>query len=245
MYIVLLNSFSIMILAIGCWILLFTLCQSKHIEVNNKGNDSSSCCIEGTCLCGSLYEALLNVENDTVINITSSLVILHNATHMETKNNITIISNGATVTCNDSGSLDCLYCSNVIIKGITWDQCGDPNHPHIHYAIGFGITINVSIIACIFQYSKVCIVVAVYQLSSGILQVHNSRFLFNHIVNLSQCTGAGLYATLLINDGEYRGIQNSHVSIRGTLFYHNAVPYVQQDNDIITSGTLFCAFSLP
>ena len=169
MYIVFLNSFSNMILAIACWIFLFTLCQSKYIEVNNEGNDSSNCCIEGMCPCGSLYEALVHVENDTMINITSSLVTLHNATHMRTRNNITIIGNEATVACNDSGILDCYYCSNVVIKGITWDQCGDPNHSSIRYAIGFRITINVSIIACTFQYSKVCIVVSVHTLSSGIV----------------------------------------------------------------------------
>ena len=244
MHVVLLNSFSNMILAIGCWIFFFTLCQSNYVEVNNEGNESSSCCIEGTCLCGSLYGALASVENDTVINITSSLVTLHNATHMGIRNNITIIGNEVTVACNDSGSLDCLYCSNVAIKGIIWDRCGDPNNLSIRYAIGFGISINVSIIACTFQYSKVCIVVAVYTLSSGILQVHDSRFLFNHIANLSQCAAAGLYATLLINDGEYTGMQNSHVSIRGTLFYHNAVPYVKQGDNVLSSATLFCKFSL-
>ena len=128
-----------MIFAIGCWIFLFTLCQSKYIEVNNKGNDSSSCCMEGTCLCSSLFEALLNVEDDTVINITSSLVTLHNITHMGSgHNNVTIIGSNITVACNDSGVLDCFYCSNVVIKGITWDQCGDSNHLSILYAIYFG-----------------------------------------------------------------------------------------------------------
>ena len=56
---------------------------------------------------------------------------------------------------------------NVIIKGITWNRCGDTNHPSICYTVGFGITINVSIIPYTFQYSKVCIVVSVYTLSSG------------------------------------------------------------------------------
>ena len=49
----------------------FTLCQSKLIEVNSEGSDSNNCCIEGACLCGSLFKALLHIENDTVITITS------------------------------------------------------------------------------------------------------------------------------------------------------------------------------
>ena len=191
----LLTPFSNMIFAIGCWILLFTLYQSKYIEVNDKGNDSSSCCIEGTCLYSSLFEALFNVEDNTVINITSSLVTLHNVTHLGSGHNkIAIIGSNVTVACNDSGVLDCFYCSNVVVKGITWDQCGDPNHSSILYAINFGTSINISIMDCTFQYSKVCGVVFVQALS-GFLQFHHNRFLFNHVANSLQCTAAGLYAT--------------------------------------------------
>ena len=128
-YVVLLNPFSNMILAICCWIFTFTFCQGKYVEVNNEVNDSIDCCLMGTYLCGSLFEALSCIEDNSMINITSSLVTLHNAAHMESRKNITIIGNEVTVACNDSGSLDCLYCSNVVIKGIIWDQCGNPNDP--------------------------------------------------------------------------------------------------------------------
>ena len=234
-----------MIFAIGCWIFLFTLCQSKYIEVNNKGNDSSSCCTEGTCLCSSLFEALLNVEDDTVINITSSLVTLHNVTHMGSgHNNITIIGSNVTVACNDSGVLDCFYCSNVVIKGITWDQCGDPNHPSILYAFYFGIPSNLSIMECAFQCSKVCGVVYVQALSE-FLQIHDSKFLFNHVANPSQCTAVGVYGSLLITDDAYEVIQKTYFSIKRALFYHNGpYYYVIQPNDyILSSAALLCAFN--
>ena len=100
-----------MILAIGCWIFIITLCQGRYVEVNNEGNDSSDCCV-GTHVCGSLFKALLCTKDNAVINITSSVVTLHNTTHMGSRNNITIVGNGVTVACNDSGSLDCFYCSN-------------------------------------------------------------------------------------------------------------------------------------
>ena len=73
-----------------------TLCQGKVIEVNSEGKDSNACCKEGKCLCGSLFEALFHVENNTVINITSS-VPLHNSTHVERLENFTITGNNIIV----------------------------------------------------------------------------------------------------------------------------------------------------
>ena len=237
-----------MFLAIGCWIFLFTLCQSKYIEVNNEGTDSISCCLEGACLCGSLYKALLHVESDTVINITSSLVTLQDVTHMGSGyNNITIIGNGAMVACNDSGILRCLYCSNVVIKGITWDRCGDPKHPSIHHAFDFLTAVNTSIIGCTFQYSKVCIVILIYLLPSGFLRVHDSRFLFNHITNSSLCTAIGIYAALLIVDVDYQVTEKAYVSIKRTLFYHNGpYGYIKYPNGyIMTMAAILCFFGSP
>ena len=232
-----------MILAICCWIFTFTFCQGKYVEVNNEVNDSIDCCIIGTHLCGSLYKALSCIEDNSVINITSSLVTLHNAAHMRSRNNITIVGNEVTVTCNDTGSLDCLYCSNVVIQGITWDRCGNPNDSVIPYAIAFVTAVNVTITKCTFQYAKVCTVVVVYSLPSGFLKVHDSRFLFNHVTNPLQCAARDNYASLAIID--YTGLQNVHVSIRRTLFYHNG-PYldvVESDSYITNNPSLLCLFS--
>ena len=240
----LLDSFSNMIIAIGCWIFLFTLCQCKYIEVNNAGNDNSTCCIEGGCVCGSFYEALISVEDDTVINITSSLVTLHNVTHMGSgHSNITIIgSDDVTVACNNTGTLDCFFCTNVVIKGITWDHCGDPYHPSILYAIYFAAPINLSIENCTFQHSKVCAVIVVYTLISGFLQVHDSRILYHHIKNSSRCA-VGLYGSLLITDDPVIMMQKAYVSIKRTLFHHNG-PFenvaLPPTGYMLSSAALFC-----
>ena len=229
-----------MILFIAGWICLLALCQSKVIEVTIEGNDSIICCVEGKCPCGSLFKALLHVENNSVINITSS-VSLHNVTRigLETLNNITVTGNGVTVACNNSGIFTCLYCSNVIIQGITWDQCGDPNHPNNTHAIGFKVAINISIIACTFQHTKACFVVLL-PLSSGFVNVHDSRFLFNRVINLSQCSN-GIYSSLFITDGERETIQNVFISITGTLFYQNGISgYAEQALPVPTSATLNC-----
>ena len=137
-------------------ICLISPCRSKVIEVNNEGNESSSCCIKGACLCGSLCEALYHANNNSVINITSSLGMLQNVTYMGKGylNNVTISGNEVTVACSNSGVLRCSYCSNIFIKGITWDQCGNPNDLYFINDIGFTYVTNISITNCIFQYSK-------------------------------------------------------------------------------------------
>ena len=222
------NSFSYAVIA--CWFCLLKLCQSKYVEVNSKGNDSNDCCMYGTCLCGSLFEAILNVENDTMINITSS-VPLHNITRiglkLETLNNITITGNRVTVNCNNTGIFICLKCSNVVIQGITWNQCGDPNHPYYAIAVSIGNAINISIIRCTFQNSKVCYTL-VLSLLSGFAEIQDSRFLFNNIANVSKCVVNNMYnyGSLIINDAADTALQNIFVSIIKTLFYHNG--YVGQ-----------------
>ena len=229
-----------MILFIAGWICFLALCQSKVVEVNDEGNDSIVCCVEGVCPCGSLFKALLHVENNSVINITSS-VPLRNLTRigLVSLNNFTIIGNRVTVSCNNSGIFTCWYCSNVVIQGITWDQCGDPNHPNNTFAIGFRVAINISIIECTFQYTKACFVIFL-PLSSGFVNVNDSRFLFNQVTNLSQCFN-GLHGSLCIIDGERETIQNAVVSITSSLFYQNGMSdYTKQFLPIPSSATISC-----
>ena len=232
---ILLNSFSFAVLVITCWFCLLTLCQSKYIEVNRKGNDSTNCCIYGACLCGSLFEALINVENNTIINITSS-VPLHNITRsglqLKILNNITITGSRVTVDCNNTGIFICLNCSNVVIQGITWDQCGVPNHPDYIHAVAINNSINVSIIRCTFQHSKVCFAVSLLLLS-GFAEIQDSRFLFNRITNLSQCVNEFyIYSSLSILDPVAGNVtQTVFVTIIRTLFYHNG-PYNDIDQQL-------------
>ena len=210
----LLNSFSNMILAIGCWICLITFCQSKVIEVNSEGNDSIDCCSEGKCACASLFEALHNTSSNTVINITSS-ISLHNVIEVRNLSRITIIGNGVTVTCNNSGNVAFIYCTNVCIQGITWDQCGYPNNLYLNYAVFFLATGNVSIRECTFQNSEVCYVVIFNQVSEAVV-VENSRFLFNTVANSSLCE---YVASLDISSKE--NPETVYFFINETLFYHN------------------------
>ena len=233
--IVLLNLFSNMILAIGCWVFVIALCQSKTVEVNNEISDSIDCCSKESHQCGSLFKALVCIENNNVINITSSVVTLHNKTIIDSKNNIAIIGNGAIVACNSSGILYCANCSGIFISGIIWDQCGNPKDQFV-FAFLFVQSINISITACTFQYSKVCRVVLVYNTPSGFIKLHDNKFLFNHISNLTQCKAYEPYGCLLIIDEYQEEIQAANVSITRTLFYHNGLYYSD-------SAALYCKFN--
>ena len=220
-----------MILAIGCWIFVIALCQGKTVEVNNEISDSIDCCGKESHQCGSLFKALDCIENNTVINITSSVVMLHNISDIRSKSNITIIGNEATVACDNIGILIYENCSNILIKGITWDQCGHPDDPYITFAILFYQSINISIIACTFQHSQVCSVVSVNSMPSSFLEVHDTRFLFNHVSNLTLCI---VSACLYIDDTDQEGAK-LNVSITRTLFYNNGLYYGN-------NATLYCRF---
>ena len=132
------------------------------ITVNINGSDNDKCCVNGTCPCSSLSSALHNVSDNTVINITSESVTLHDIVGMGSVNlsNITITGNGATIMCNNTGGVYCESCSNITIMGITWYQCGrsDPEHPVTQIpALKFtDVSSEICIKECMFQNSSGC-----------------------------------------------------------------------------------------
>ena len=121
---------NIMIAIVTVWLCLIThVACDVVITVNNNGSDSGTCCVNGTCPCSSLSSALHDVSNNTVINITSESVTLHDIVGMGSGslNNITIAGNGATIMFNNIGGVYCESCSNITVMGITWYQCGHNN----------------------------------------------------------------------------------------------------------------------
>ena len=154
--------------------------HSKVIIVNSiSGNDNTECCVNGDCICSSLSTALHHIASHAIINITSESVALNNITTMGSRRltyNITITGSNVTIMCNNSGSVYCKSCIGVIIKGITWDRCGDPNGINVA-GITFNITSNVSLINCTFQYSQT-IAVSLAEVADNIL-IHGCSFLSN------------------------------------------------------------------
>ena len=151
--------------------------HNKVINVNvNNGNNSTECCVNGMCACSSLYTALWNITNNTIINITSERVaLLNNATMGSNKlTNITITGNNVIVMCNNSGSVYCESCDHVSIEGITWDSCGDPDIA----GVTFNVTSNISLVNCTFQHSQSQAVSLLEVLDNVLIQ--SCKFLLNY-----------------------------------------------------------------
>ena len=189
--------------------------DSKMITINTTGgSDSNECCAKGECPCSSLSTALQNITSNTVIKITSESVILHGNVMMGSGNltNISLIGSGATLTCNDSGGVQCEQCDNVIIEGITFDRCGYGNYTNVVQGVKFNNGANVSFINCTFQNSEV---VALYLANVyGNVVIDHCNFLSNE-----------RKANVLVDAGGlYVDCQPSHhinVIIHGSIFYQN------------------------
>ena len=190
-----------------CLIILTSQCvHSKVININsNNGNNSTECCVNGTCTCSSLYTALLNVTDDTIINIISKSVALHNTTTMGSGKltNITITGSNVTIMCNNSGSVYCESCDHVSIEGITWDRCGDPNGTNVA-GVTFNGTSNISLVNCTFQRSQIRAVTLLK--ASHSININQCNFLSNK--GNSNCGGLSIssgsvFVDLVISDSYF------------------------------------------
>ena len=74
-----------MISVIIIWICFSQQVHGKVITVNNSGSNSTTCCMNGTCLCNSLYDALSFIENNTMLSITSEFVSLEDDAYIGVK----------------------------------------------------------------------------------------------------------------------------------------------------------------
>ena len=157
---ILLQGINIMITIVTVWLCLIThVACDVVITVNNNGSDNDKCCVNGTCPCSSLLSALHKVSNNTVINITSESVNLRDIVGMGSGNlnNITITGNGATIMCNNTGGVYCQSCSNIIIMGITWYQCGHNGSNNPITALAFTkVSSGITILDCVFLSSSGC-----------------------------------------------------------------------------------------
>ena len=152
--------------------------NNKVITINTTGSDSIKCCVKGECPCSSLSTALHSMTSNTVINITSQSVTLHSKVTMGSGHltNIAIVGNGATIMCNNRGSVECYQCSGVIIKGITWDKSG-PDHKETLPIISFRYISNIMIADCVFQHSRI-MAVNLFGISGNVI-VDQCKFLSN------------------------------------------------------------------
>ena len=180
------------------------LVHSKVITVNvTSGNDSHECCYtEQGCTCASLSVALQYIDSNTTINITSSSVMLEKSVKLGSNctsgsgnlTDITITGSNVTIMCNNSGSVYCESCDNVMIEGITWDRCGDPNGTNIA-GVAFNGTSNISLVNCTFQLSQISAVTFLNVSENA--SVNHCNFLSNRgtiqLPIYRECGGLGIH----------------------------------------------------
>ena len=150
------------------------------------------CCVDGNCTCPSLPAVLANLTSNTLINITTD-VVLFSIISLTDLANITIIGhNNPTINCISSGGLHFSSCHNCIIQGIIWDKCGanviienaNISHPVLQLINSSNITIK----NCLFQHS-IGQAIAISQMT-GDVNISHCNFLSN---NYYEGHGSAIY----------------------------------------------------
>ena len=206
-----------MITIVTVWLFLITCVKCDVIiTINSNGSDNDTCCIEGNCSCSSLSSALPNMSDNTLINITSESVTLHDVVGMGSGNmsNITITGNGATIMCNNTGGVYCESCSNITIMGITWYQCGGKNskHPIMQTsALSFtNVSSEILIQDCTFRNSSGC-PVYIQNSAKGNISIIDTYFMEIPIDDADDflCAGLNISANapivLAVNNSRFDG----------------------------------------
>ena len=186
-----------MITIVTVWLCLIThVACDVVITVNNNGSDNDTCCVNGTCPCSSLSSALHNVSDNTVINITSESVTLHDIVGMGSGNlnNITITGNGATVMCNNTGGVYCESCNNITIMGITWYR--DDRNGSFRGLVFINSSSEILIQDCTFRNCPVSV-----QNAKGNISIKESNFImdvFNFSCNYSKALYISFDANIVV-----------------------------------------------
>ena len=204
------------------------------ITVSNNGSNDT----KWKCICGSLSYALLHIEQNTVVNIVSDMMlyesvalgskmsVVSTVSNIKPKDNIilepkklsgiTITGNDVTIMCNNTGSIYCESCSKVKIKGIIWYQCGTGvlNDDTIVPGLYFNTASNIIIENCTFQNSPSCPVYILH--GSDDIAIKQSYFIANAVDSLDYynsdigCAGLFIYYN-----------RNSYVSVYDSKFEDN------------------------
>ena len=229
-----------------CLIILTSQCVCVHSKViivnSNNGNDNTECCVNGECACSSLSTALLNIDNNTIINITSQSVALNNTTTMGSGKltNITITGSNVTIMCNNSGSVYCESCDDVMIEGITWGRCGDPSGTNIA-GLTFNGTSNISLVNCTFQHSLSPAAVTLLQVSDIIL-IQGCNFSSNIPL---ETDNSGVLNISRVLSHQFSSTSSITITINESYFYnntYNGIPPVNihiDDNSVANCNITF------
>ena len=192
-------SLSILQLALLLQVIWAEHTYGRLINVDLINGINNEDCLSEQIPCSSLEYAVTNcnLTSDDYINITSDTVSLPIMVKLGSLNNITIRGHGNTIVkCDNIGGLSCNGCSNVVIEGITWDQCGDPNqqnpaYPNAFGGLNFTNVTNLSINNCTLQNSRVR-ALSLY-LIAGFINIRNTHFINNSNYDTIYCFQGPVY----------------------------------------------------
>ena len=126
-------------------------------------------CRKDICQCNEFER---NFENNSVINITNTVMLSSNVLFNNLSNILFIGYNNPSVYCINGSGLTLMYSKNIVLKGITWIGCGsninNTNSSNIHSemrsseqnsilmnpVIHLQFSLNISIQNCSFLHSK-------------------------------------------------------------------------------------------
>ena len=197
--------------------------QSKVIIVNtSEGTENAKCCVEGKCPCSSLSAALQNVDNNTIINITSEEVTIKDNITIVSANlkNITITSQVFTnITCYSITSSNCfscleIYCDScddVIVSGITWRTCI--------------LDLGIRYMADCTIMDTVIIAVSRSMRFEHLLSESGSALQINNVHNISHVNLTILESTMYsINVSDHECLAQWNITITNSTIFENGFP---------------------
>ena len=148
----------------------------KVAELTN-GKSDATCCAFGNCSCDSLDQALANLTNNVLINITTD-VTLSSLIKVSDIENVTIIGhNTPTVNCTNYGGMHFAFFHNLIIKAIIWNGCGTEYNNHTEPGLKLSNSSNILVKNCFFQNSKGQTIL--FSDVSGDINISHCNFAYN------------------------------------------------------------------
>ena len=120
--------------------------------VSNTGD--LPCVTENSDQSIHLFNAVVSdIRSNSIVNIKGDVVLSIKVTLRGLTNIIIIGQGNPTVSCNGTGAVKFVSCTNVTVEGINWDRCGSNNEKSAYPGIEFQFTSNIVITRCSFCHS--------------------------------------------------------------------------------------------
>ena len=158
----------------------------RLITVDSDLYDFQHYLLNYTRHCSSFDYVLAHLQSGDYVNVISNSFSLLTMLELNNINAIAIRGQADTIImCNNTGGVSCNNCTNLVIEGITWDQCGDYQRKDIYGGLNFHVISNFTVQNCTFQHSKLRALSITSP--SGFIHIINSQLLYNANSDIITC----------------------------------------------------------